>query len=178
MIKALELIQKAHLQIKLKKCEFFKKEIKFLGHKISRKGIQTDEDKVKAMKEIVPPTDVKGVQSMMGLFNYYRTFVPNFSTIARLIYTLIKQDQEFHWGPEQDQALETLKQKMTEAPILIHPDFEASFLLYTNASYIGFGYILAQERSGIEYPVAYESKRTLPAERNYSVTDLEGATLV
>ena len=67
---------------------------------------------------------------------------------------------------------------MTEVPILIHPDFEAPFLLYTDTSYIGFGYILAQERDGKEYPVAYGSKRTLPAERNYSVTDLKGAALV
>ena len=67
---------------------------------------------------------------------------------------------------------------MTEAPILIHPDFEALFLLYIDASYISFRYILVQERDGKEYPVAYGSKRTLPAERNYSVTDLEGATLV
>src|ERR1043165_9205745 len=67
---------------------------------------------------------------------------------------------------------------MTEAPILIYPDFEAPFVLYTNASYIGFRYILTQERDGKEYPVAYGSKRTLLVERNYSVTNLEGAALV
>src|ERR1043165_3191908 len=114
---------------------------------------------------------------MIGLFNYYRTFVSNFSTIAKPIYMLIKKDQEFYWGIKQAQALETLKQKMTEAPILIHPDFEAPFVLYTDASYIGFGYILTQKRDGKEYPVAYGSKRILLAERNYSVTDLEGAEI-
>ena len=67
---------------------------------------------------------------------------------------------------------------MTEAFILIHPDFEAPFILYTDASYIRFGYILTQEQEGCEYPIAYGSKRILPAERNYSVTDLEGAALV
>src|ERR1044071_7300035 len=67
---------------------------------------------------------------------------------------------------------------MTKAPILIHPDFQKTFILYTDASYVGFGFILAQERDGKEYPIAYGSRRTLPAERNYSVTDLEGAALI
>ena len=97
VIEVLELIWKAYLQIKLRKCEFFKRAIKFLEHQISREGIQTDEDKVKAMREVLTPTNVREVQSIMGLFNYYRTFVPNFSTIARPIYSLIKKDQEFHW---------------------------------------------------------------------------------
>src|ERR1043165_5253706 len=178
VIQVLELIRQAHLQVKLRKCEFFKKAIKFLGYRISGEGIQTNEDKVKAMREVSAPTNIREVQSVMGLFNYYQLFVPNFSTIARPIYALIKKDQEFYWEPEQEQALEILKKKMTEALILIHSDFGAPFFLYTDASYIGFGYILAQERNGKEYSVAYGSKRTLPAERNYSVTDLEGAALV
>src|ERR1044071_5618287 len=100
VVTVLELIRKAHLQIKERKCKFFEEEIKFLEHKISGKGIETDEEKVKAMKNIAPPTNVKEVQSMMGLFNYYRTFVPNFFTIAKPIYMLIKKDQEFYWGTE------------------------------------------------------------------------------
>src|ERR1043165_2349387 len=123
VIQVLELIRKANLQIKLRKCKFFQKEIKFLGHKISDKGIETDDEKVKAMKEIPPPTNVKEVQSVLGLFNYYRNFVPNFATIARPLYKLVKKDQPFEWGKEQAKALATLKERMTQAPILIHPDF-------------------------------------------------------
>ena len=82
------------------------------------------------------------------------------------------------WGKEQMEALTTLKERMTQAPILIHPDFQKIFVLFTDASYVRFGFILAQERDGKEYPIAYGSRRTLPTERNYSVTDLEGAALV
>ena len=82
----LELIQKVYPQIKLRKCEFFYQEIKFLGHKISEKRIQTDEDKIKAMREVSTLTNIREVQSVIGLFNYYRTFVSNFSTIARLVF--------------------------------------------------------------------------------------------
>ena len=104
--------------------------------------------------------------------------MPNFSTIVWPIYTLVKKDQEFYWGHEQQKALEMLKRKMTKASILLHPDFEASFILYTDTFYIGFGYILVQEWKGCEYPIAYSSKRMLPAERNYSVINLERAVLV
>src|ERR1044071_4125428 len=92
VIQVLELIQKANLQIKLQKCKFFKREIKFLGHKISGRGIETDEEKVKAMKEITSPTNVKEVQSVLELFNYYRNFVPGFATIARPLYQLVKKE--------------------------------------------------------------------------------------
>ena len=67
---------------------------------------------------------------------------------------------------------------MTQAPVLIHPDFSQAFILYTDASYLGFGFILCQERDGKERPIAYGSRRTTTAERNYAVTDLEGAALV
>ena len=67
---------------------------------------------------------------------------------------------------------------MTQAPVLIHPDFSQAFVLYTDVSYLGFGFILCQERNGKERPIAYGSRRTTAAERNYAVTDLEGAALV
>ena len=67
---------------------------------------------------------------------------------------------------------------MTRAPILIHSDFQKVFILYTDASYVGFEFILAQEVEGKEYPIAYGNRRTMEAERNYSVTNLEGAALV
>ena len=67
---------------------------------------------------------------------------------------------------------------MTQTPILIHLDFQEAFVLFTDASYVGFGFILAQERNRKEYPIAYGSRRTSSAEKNYSVTDLEGAALV
>src|ERR1043165_869966 len=67
---------------------------------------------------------------------------------------------------------------MTSAPILRHPDFTRPFIIYTDASYTGMGYILAQEIDGHEHPICYGSRRTLPSKNNYSVTDLEGAAVV
>src|ERR1044072_8524981 len=88
----LRLIYKACLQIKTRKCKFFQKSLKFLEHEVSEEGIKTDPDKIKAMNEIQPPQDVKGVQLLLGFFNYYRKFVPGFFKIARPIYKLLAKD--------------------------------------------------------------------------------------
>src|ERR1043165_2910963 len=107
----LKLIQKATLQIKIKKCVFFQKEIHFLGHKISRHGIATDPEKVQAMRDLPILKNLKDVQSVLRLFQYYKNFVKDFTRIARPIYLALKKDQ-FQWEPDQEKAFNTLKQKM------------------------------------------------------------------
>ena len=114
----LKLIHDAKLQIKTRKCKFFQKSLKFLGHEISEEGIKTDPDKIKTMNEIQPPQDVKGVQSLLGFFNYYRKFIPGFFKIARPIYKLLAKDSVWEWGSDQQEALEPLKAAITSAPVL------------------------------------------------------------
>src|ERR1044072_2929072 len=138
------LIQQATLQIKIKKCKFFQKEIKFLGHKISQEGISTDLEKIEAMQNLPTPKNLRDVQSVLGLFQYYKNFVKNFARIAAPIYLALKKDQ-FQWGPEQDRTFNYLKKAMTETPILAHLNYDKEFILYTDASYLGLGFILAQK---------------------------------
>ena len=109
-------IRKAILQIKKKKCHFFKKVISFLGHLISEHGIQTDPEKTATMDKVQPPTDLKGVQSILGLFNYYRNFVPDFAKIASPIYKLLKKGIKIVWTEECQKALDILKTRMVQAP--------------------------------------------------------------
>ena len=105
------------------------------------------------MKNLPTPKNLRDVQSVLGLFQYYKNFVKDFARIARPIYFALKKDQ-FQWGPEQEKAFNILKQKMMEAPILAHPDYDKEFILYTDASYIGLGFILAQkDKQGKEYLV-------------------------
>src|ERR1043165_5135316 len=123
------LIQQATLQIKIKKCKFFQKEIKFLGHKISQERISTDPEKIEAMQNLPTPRNLKDVQSVLGLFQYYKNFVKDFVRIAGPIYLALKRDN-FQWGLEQDRAFEHLKKAMTEAPILAYSDYDKEFTLY------------------------------------------------
>src|SRR6266511_3360729 len=126
------------------------------------------------MKEMQPPTCLRDVHAVLGLFQYYKAFVKDFARIAATIYKCLKKDKLFTWRKEQQEAFEALKQKMTEAPILAHPDYDKPFILYTDASYAGLGCILAQKgEDGKEHVILYGGRKLNPAEQNYTITELE-----
>jgi len=91
-----ELLDQAILQIKIKKCKFFENKIKFLEHEISEEGIHTNPKKVKAMQTLPAPKNLRDIQSVMGLFQYYKNFVPDFTWIAAPIYKVMKKEG-FEW---------------------------------------------------------------------------------
>ncbi len=94
------------------------------------------------------PTSVEKVRSYLGLTGYYRQFIRGYADIASPLTSLLKKDAKFHWGPEQQNAFETLKVKLSSSPVLILPDYTKEFILCTDASDIGLGGILMQERNG------------------------------
>ena len=96
------------------------------------------------MRDLPIPKNLRDVQLVLGLFQYYKNFVKDFARIAGPIYLILKKDQ-FQWGSEQENAFNTLKRKMMETPILAHPDYDKEFILYTDASYQELGFILAQK---------------------------------
>ena len=101
-----------------------------------------DPNKVKTILERKPPTNKKQVQEFLGLPNYYRKFIQNFSAIAQPISNLLKKDIEFIWTEECDQAFNILKTKITEYPVLQQPDFTKTFILHCDASGYALGVIL------------------------------------
>ena len=112
-----EKLKAAGLKLKPSTCDFFKKEIKYLGHVVSEQGVSTDPDKIKAVTEWPQPTTVTEVRSLLGFVSYYRRFIPNFSKVAKPLNKLLQnlegtpsQKKKFkvHWGPEQQEAFETL----------------------------------------------------------------------
>ena len=110
------------MKIKLLKCQWFKKEIKFVRHRISKEGIQSDEDNVKKIKECQLPKDVKGVRRFLDMAQYYRTFIKGFADIARSLYNLIRKDEGFEWTEAQQKAFDIIKEKLTEESILAYSD--------------------------------------------------------
>ncbi len=117
----------AGLSLKLTKCNFMKKQIAFLGHVLDGEGIHTNPEKVTAAQNFPPPKDLKSLRSFLGLSGYYRGFVPNYSTIARLLNQLRRKDSQFLWGNEQETAFNQLKSVLTTAPTLAYPDFQKDF---------------------------------------------------
>ncbi|CAB3996095.1 Retrovirus-related Pol poly from transposon [Paramuricea clavata] len=117
------------LRVKAKKCAFAMKEVKFLGHKVCNKGVQPEEQKVKAIRAWVAPTCLKEVQMFLGAVGWYRKFIKDFSTIARPLTWLLEKDVTFTWGKEQDDAFNTLRHELVKAPVLAHPDPTRPFVV-------------------------------------------------
>ena len=117
--------------------------------------------------------------------SYYRNFIPNFSKVAKPLDKLLQNlegtsnQKKFkgHWGPEHQEAFETLQRLCTEAPVLAYADFKSPFILHTNASSDGLGAVLYQDQDGQRRVIAYASRSLSPSERNYPVHELEFLTL-
>ena len=175
----LDRIKIAGLKLKAKKCCFAQTSVEYLGHIVSKEGVQTDPKKIRAMVEYPTPVDLKELRSFVGLASYYRRFVPGFANVARPLHALTKKDTEFIWGKDCEEAFQKLKTLLSSAPILQFPNFNAPFILETDASGTGLGAVLAQRHAdGLVHPVAYASRSLQPHEKNYGVTELEGLGVV
>ena len=113
-----ERIRKANLQLKPKKCHLFRKEVSFLGHRVSAEGVTTEEDKVQAVKEWPVPKSVKAVRSFLGLTGYYRRFVKDYAKVASPLIALTQKAAVFKWGAEGAKGLRGTQGKASVCP---HP---------------------------------------------------------
>ena len=166
-------LKAAGLKLKSKKCQLFKREVLFLGYLITDKGITTDSEKVKAVQQWPEPINATEVRSFLGLCGYYRKFINKFAVIARPLHRLTEKGREFKWTKECSEAFAELKDRLTSAPLLVHPDMNSQFILDTDACGEGIGAVLSQVREGKERVVAYASRALTKTEKKYCVTRKE-----
>ncbi|QRV74416.1 Retrotransposable element Tf2 protein [Ceratobasidium sp. AG-Ba] len=175
----LKILRENNLYAKLSKCEFFVKKVIFLGLVITPEGISMEEEKIKAIMEWGAPRKIKEVQAFLGFVNFYRRFIAKFSKIARPLHDLTKKDTKFEWTQECQQAFEEIKKRVSQDPVLIHPNPDKPFILETDASGIAIGAILSQRgEDGYLHPVAYLSKSYNDAQRNYDTANKELLAIV
>ena len=170
----LQRLREHKLYAKFSKCEFWLKEVPFLGHVISAEGISVDPGKVQDVLDWEAPISVKEIRSFLGLAGYYHRFIPEFSKIAKPMTELLKKGVKFHWNDKCEEAFHTLKKLLTSAPILAQPDTSKPFDIYCDASGIGIGCVLMQE----DRVIAYASRSLKRHEENYPTHDLELAAVV
>ncbi|GKD34026.1 hypothetical protein Tco_1249535 [Tanacetum coccineum] len=118
----LELLKKEKLYAKFSKCEFWLREVQFLGYVINGDGIHVEPSKIEVVKNWKAPRTPSEVCSFFGLAGYYRRFIENFSKIAKPLTVLTQKSKTFDWGEEQENTFQTLKGKLCDAPVLFLPD--------------------------------------------------------
>ena len=129
------------------KCEFFQREVSFLGHVISEKGVAVQQHKVKAITDWPKPQNKKQVRAFLGMTGYYRKFIPGYSEIALPLTNLTKDDVVFLWTEREQLAFDMLKRKLTTADVLAHPDPQRQYVVTTDASGFAISGVLSQEQS-------------------------------
>lgn len=135
LVEVFERIRQSNLKLNPKKCSFIQKEVSYLGHRCSEKGVEPDEQLTEAVRTFPRPKNAKDIQSFHGLANYYRKFIKDFANIASPSYKLTKHDEPFVWSKKFKTAFTRLKEA----------DFDKEFTITTDASRVAVGAILEQE---------------------------------
>jgi deoxyuridine 5'-triphosphate nucleotidohydrolase len=177
---ALDRIREAGLKLKLKKCEFGKREVAFLGYRTGINGLTTDPDKVQRILQCPAPTNIKELRSFHGLASYYRRFIPNFAKISEPLRKLLKKDTVWQWEKDQQVSFDSLRTALITEPVLAFPDFDKDFILETDASAAGLGAVLSQRKDdGLEHPIHYASRSTnIHEQRLATTTELEATAVM
>ncbi|GJR47387.1 reverse transcriptase domain-containing protein [Tanacetum coccineum] len=176
--KMLKRCEDTNLALNWEKSHFMVKECIVLGHKISKKGIEVDKAKIDVIAKLPHPTTVKGIRSFLGHACFYRRFIKDFSKISRPMTHLLEKNTPFIFSEECIQAFQTLKKKLTKAPILIARNWDQPFELMCDASDYAIGAVLGQQIEKHFRPIHYASKTITEAESNYTTTEKEMLAVV
>ena len=170
----LERLREQQLFAKLSKCSLWQKSIGFLGHVVSEEGVSVDQEKIKCIQEWPRPKNATEVRSFLGLAGYYRKYVKGFASVAQPMTQLTGKDVKFKWSEACEKCFIALKDMLTSAPVLVIPEADQPYVVYTDASITGLGCVLTQHRKVI----AYASRQLRKHEGNYPTHDLEMAAVV
>ena len=159
--------------MKLSKCHFFTKEIQYLGHILSTKGIRPLPSKTQAIQTMHPPKMPRQAHAFFGLVGHNRKFIKNFVKIAKPLTLLTHQQAKFEWTPTHHNAFLMLKESVIQAPILHCPNLKNRYIVNTDASNDTCGAQLSQEHDVTEFPIAFLSHTFTDTQWKWSTTEQE-----
>jgi hypothetical protein len=148
------------------------------SYRVNEDGYSPDSEKTVTIAKIQTPSSIKEVKSFLGMTGWYRRFISGYATIAKPLTSLLEEEKTFQWSPESDNFFVTLKERVTSAPVLAHPDPSRTFVLTTDASPVGIWAESAQNIPDGLKPVAYFSRTSTKTERRYSTYDREILAMV
>ena len=171
-------LRKFGLKMKREKCSFFKKHIQYLGHLVSEDGFEPLPEKLESIRKMPAPRTAKEVKQFLGLIGYYRKFVPRFADISRPLTKLTRHNVVFEWTDQCSKAFNHLRELLMEYPILRYPDPKQGYILYTDASGIGWSGVLTQEHldekgKSKNHPICYVSGQFRGSQLNWAALTKE-----
>ena len=165
----LQRCREINLKLNMEKCQFAMPQVTYLGHIINAQGIAPDKERVRAICEMPPPQDKKGVERLLGTLNYVAKFIPDLSTLTHPIRELLKKDMQFIWEWEQKEAFRKVTEGLSAAPVLAFFDVHKPSVISCDASQTGLGAVLLQDHK----PAAYVSCSMTSAETRYAQIEKE-----
>jgi hypothetical protein len=167
------------LSLNPKKYLFAMKEGKILGHIVSAEGVRIDPSRVEAIQALSPPRSKKEIQAFLGKINFLRRFISNFAELVRHIIAMLRKGNEVKWTTEPMESFVQIKRALTEAPVLISPDYSKDFLIFSFASCDTVATVLLQRNDqGQEKPIAFYNKALRDAELWYEIMEKQAYALV
>ena len=175
----MEILNEVGATVNKSKCLFFANETEYIGFLIDRNGIRVNPPKIDPFINMPQPTNVKQLQSFLGVVNYYSKFIPNMVDIAKQLYKLIEKNAIWEWKNECDNSFWVLKQCLSESPVLSIYDPDLPLKIDCDTSKYGLGAVLSHKYlDGTEKPVAYASRTLNQIKISYSQVDKEGASII
>ena len=176
--KVLERIKESGLKLNKKKCEFGIREIKYVGHIFSDKGLCIDPSKVEAIRNMPVPQTVAEVHRFLGMVAYLGKFIPNLSSNTAELRKLLETKENWNWTDQHTKQFRNLQQLVSQSPVLKYFNQELPTKVSVDASKSGLGAVLLQAQDDIWCPVAYASRALTKAEQNYSQIEKETLAVV
>jgi hypothetical protein len=171
-------LQKANLTVNSNKVQICLSETNVLGHIISQSGIRPDPVKIDVVTNYPRPRTVKQVRQFLGLSSWYRRFIRGYAQIAEPLNRLLDKGGRLAWTEACDAAFKKLKELVTSSPVMAAPDFSLPFVIQTDASAVGVGAVLLQEKDGKYVTIMYASRALSKQERKYSAVERECLAIV